>query len=246
MTRPAVFSVDRLDLAFAPAPWLFAQQRRAEIDAYFAELQREKPAIWNGRVLVLRRHELRDGVFHGAYLETDYASFSAWRHWQPTDAGVHDCFGAGAVISADGAVLLGVMGAHTANAGWIYFPAGTPDPADIIDGKVDLDWSVARELKEETGLDIAEVSPAPGWTTVIDGQLIVHIKTLRSRLSAEQLRTNMLAHLATEAQPELADIRIVHGPADYDPAMPAFVTAFLEAYFSGRLPIPESQRELRG
>ena len=144
-------------------------------------------------------------------------------------------FGAGAVISADGAVLLGVMGAHTANAGWIYFPAGTPDPSDIIDGKVDLDWSVARELKEETGLDIAEVAPASGWTTVIDGQLIVHIKTLRSALAADALRARMLEHLATEAQPELADIRIVRGPADYDPAMPAFVTAFLEAHFSGPL-----------
>lgn len=235
MTSLAVFSVDRLDLAFEPAPWPFAQARRAEIDAWFAELQRQKPAIWNGRVLVLHRYEMRDGIFRGAYLETDYASFSAWRHWQPTDAGVHDCFGAGAVISADGAVLLGVMGAHTANAGWIYFPAGTPDPSDIIDGKVDLDWSVARELKEETGLDIAEVAPASGWTTVIDGQLIVHIKTLRSALAADALRARMLEHLATEAQPELADIRIVRGPADYDPAMPAFVKAFLEAHFAGPL-----------
>lgn len=235
MTGPAIFSVDRLDLDFEPAPWLFADQRRADIDAWFAELQRQKPAIWNGRVLVLHRHALRDGVFRGAYLETDYASFSAWRHWRTADAGVRDCFGAGAVISADGAVLLGVMGAHTANAGLIYFPCGTPDPADIIDGKVDLDWSVARELKEETGLDIAEVAPAPGWTTVIDGQLIVHVKLLRSALSADQLRTRMLAHLATEAQPELTDIRVVHGPADFDPPMPTFVTTFLEAYFSGRL-----------
>ena len=235
MSSPAVFHVDRLDLAFAPQPWPFAQARRTEIDAWFADLQRRKPAIWNGRILVLHRHEVRDGVFRGAYLEPDYASFSAWRHWQPADAGVHDCFGAGAVISADGTVLLGVMGAHTANAGWIYFPCGTPDPSDIIDGKVDLDWSVARELKEETGLDIAEVTPASGWTTVMDGQLIVHIKTLRSALTADDLRATMLAHLAAEAEPELAGIRIVRGPADYDPAMPAFVTAFLDAHFSGRL-----------
>lgn len=238
MTSPAVFPVDRLDLAFAPAPWRFADERRAQIDAYFAELQRQKPAIWNGRVLVLHRYEMREGVFRGAYLETDYASFSAWRRWQPAHAGVHDCFGAGAVIAADGAVLLGVMGAHTANAGWIYFPCGTPDPSDIIDGKVDLDWSVARELKEETGLDIAEVAQAPGWTTVIDGQLIVHIKTLRSPLAADALRARMLDHLAAEAEPELADIRIVRSPADVDPAMPGFVTTFLDAHFAGRLANP--------
>ena len=166
MTAPAIFPIDRLALSFAPKPWPFAEARRAEIDAYFAELQRQKPAIWNGRVLLLHRQVMSEGVFRGDYLETDYASFAAWRHWGMPKAGVHDCFGAAAVISADGAVLLGVMGAQTANAGWIYFPAGTPDPSDIVGGTVDLERSVARELKEETGLDVSEFAPDPGWTTV--------------------------------------------------------------------------------
>lgn len=228
MSSPTVFAIDRLNLAFSPKPWPFAQERRAEIDAYFARLQSDNPALFNGRVLLLHRQVLSDGVFRGAYLETDYASFLAWRRWGVQAAGVHDCFGAGAMVSADGAVLLGVMGEHTANPGHVYFPAGTPDPSDIIAGKVDLDASVARELKEETGLDIAEFSVAPGWTTVADGQLFVQIKTLRSAHSAEDLRARMLKHLAAEAQPELADIRIVRGRADYDAAMPRYVTAFLE------------------
>ena len=235
MSEPIVFAVDRLDLVLAPKPWPFAETRRAEIEAYFAGLQKEKPALFNGRVLLLHRQVVSEGVFRGEYLETDYASFLAWRHWAPPKSGVHDCFGAAAVIAADGAVLLGVMGVHTANAGQIYFPAGTPDPSDIVDGKVDLDFSVARELKEETGLDIAEVAPAPGWTTVVNGQLIVQIKTLRSALPAEALRARMLAHLASEAEPELADIRIVRGPVDVDAAMPRFVTAYLEAHFDGAL-----------
>ena len=235
MTDPTIFPIDRLALSFAPKPWPFAQERRAEIEAYFAELQRHKPAIWNGRVLLLYRQVVRDGVFSGDYLETDYASFAAWRHWGMPKAGVHDCFGAAAVISADGAVLLGVMGAHTANAGWIYFPAGTPDPSDIVGGAVDLERSVARELKEETGLGVSEFAPDPGWTTVLEGGLIVQIKTLRSPLAAENLRARMLAHLAAEAEPELADIQIVRKRADFDPAMPRFVTAFLEAFFDGRL-----------
>jgi 8-oxo-dGTP pyrophosphatase MutT (NUDIX family) len=238
MTAPLVLAVDRLDLSFSPRPWSFADERRDEIAAYFAELKRKKPAIWNGRVLLLHRHQIHDGVFRGDYLETDYASFSAWRHRGMPSAGVADCFGAAAVIAADGALLLGVMGEHTANAGRIYFPAGTPDPSDIAGGKVDLGFSVARELKEETGLDIAECRPRAGWTTVIDGALIVHIKSLSSALAAAELRARILAHLAAEPQPELADIRVVRGAADFDPAMPRFVRAFLRAHFGGQLANP--------
>lgn len=235
---PSVFHVDRLELVFAPKPWAFALERRAEIDAYFAGLQREKPALWNGRVLLLHSQVLAEGVLRGAYLETDYASFAAWCHWGRPHAGAHDCFGAVALVSADGAVLLGVMGAHTFNAGQIYFPCGTPDPDDIIDGKVDLEFSVRRELKEETGLDVAEFTAEPGWTTVVDGALIAHIKVLRSHESAETLRVRMLDHLNSESHPELADIRIVRGPGDFDPMMRRFVTAFLAQRFGLSTPSP--------
>lgn len=234
MSEPAVFRVDRLELTFEPKPWAFAVERRAEIDAFFQALRREKPALWNGRVLLLHRHELDAGVMRGGYLETDYASFAAWCAWERPPAGVCDCFGAAAIIAANGAALLGVMGPHTANAGRIYFPCGTPDPSDVIGGQVDLDFSVRRELKEETGIDAASLDVAPGWTAVVDGSLIALIKTLRSPNDAEVLRGRMLAHLASEAQPELSDIRIVRGPADFDPAMPRFVTAFLRHHFGGR------------
>jgi 8-oxo-dGTP pyrophosphatase MutT (NUDIX family) len=230
---PAVYRVDRLELAFTPKLWAFAIERRPAIDAFFANLQREKQTVWNGRVLLLHHQVMSEGVFRGAYLETDYASFAAWRSWGYPPAGAHDCFGAAAIMSADGAFLLGRMAAHTANAGQVYFPCGTPDPGDIVEGKVDLDFSVRRELKEETGFDAAEFSAEPGWTTVVDGALMAQIKVLRSTQSAEALRARMLAHLARERQPELADIRIVRGPSDFEPAMPRFVTAFLAQRFAG-------------
>lgn len=228
---PLVFRVDRLELSFAPKPWAFAEERRAEIDAYFAQLRREKPALWNGRVLLLHHQVVEGGVFRGQYLESDYASFSAWRAWGRPKAGVHDCFGAAAVVAADGAVLLGVMAPHTFNGGSVYFPCGTPDPDDIVDGKVDLAASARRELKEETGCDVTEFAAEPGWTTIVDGLLIAQIKVLRSVEDAETLRARMLAHLARERQPELGDVRVVRGTADFDAAMPYFVTAFLRHHF---------------
>ncbi|HZD89236.1 MAG TPA: NUDIX hydrolase [Pseudolabrys sp.] len=234
MEAPTVVALDRLDLTFDPQPWPFAIEKRGEIDAYFEALKREKPALWNGRVLLMHRHAVEDGVLRGRYLETDFASFTAWRAWGRPPTGAYDCFGAAAIVAADGAVLVGVMGAHTANAGRIYFPCGTPDPSDIHGGKVDLDFSVRRELQEETGFEAGDFDVAPGWTMVVDGTLIAQIKTLRSRDSADTLRARALVHLASEQHPELADIRIVRGPGDFDPAMPRFVTAFLRDHFGGR------------
>ena len=222
-----IVTVDALDLTYAPHPWKFAMERRAQIDAHFADLQRAKPALWNGRVLLMHRHGIAGGVFRGAYLETDYASFRAWHDWGCPEAGVTDSFGAGAIRAADGAFLLAAMGAHTANAGRVYFPCGTPDPEDVIDGRVDFEHSVRREIREETGLDYDAFEVEPGWTVVADGPLFAVIKLLHAAESASALRARVLDHLAKEQQPELAGIRIVRGPADLDPMMPRFVTAFL-------------------
>ncbi len=230
---PSVFHIDGLELAFVQKPWTFANERRVEIDAFFAAMRQEKPTLWNGRVLLMHHQVLEAGVLRGEYLETDYASFAAWRHWGRPPAGVRDCFGAGAIIARDGAVLLGVMGAETFNAGLIYFPCGTPDPDDIVAGKVDLDLSVRRELKEETGLDVAEFESEPGWTMVVDGPLIAQIKVLHSTEKSNTLRERALAHLASQPHPELSDIRIVRESTDIDRAMPRFVTAFLAARFAG-------------
>ena len=230
---PRVFHVDRLDLNFKPQPWPFAAARAAEIDAFFAARQRENPALWNGQVLLMHRHALDGGVFHGDFLRTDFASFSAWHSWGKPEAGVRDCFAAAAILGADGAFLLGVMAGHTFNGGRIYFPCGTPDPSDIAGAKVDFEFSVRRELKEETGLDVAEFSAEPGWTTVVDDALIAQIKVLRARQSAEDVRTRILKQLASEQQPELADIRTARSAADFDPMMPGYVKAFLAHRFGG-------------
>jgi hypothetical protein len=51
-------------------------------------------------------------------------------------------------------------------------------------------------------------------------------------LPAEEARRLILSRLATLAHEELADIRIVAGPADLDPArMPPFQIAYLEHAF---------------
>lgn len=224
----AVLRLARLDLEFAPRPWAFAQENSAAIACHFAELQQRKPAVWNGRILLLQEHAVEGDVLRGRYFETDYASFVAWRDWGFPDATVRNCFSLGALRTGDGAFLLGVMGAHTLNAGKVYFPAGTPEPGDLVGDVVDLAGSIRREVAEETGLTPAAYRAEPGWYCVPGPTHMAQFKVLHVDASAAEVKTRILDHLAREAEPELADIRIVRGPADLDPMMPPFVITFLQ------------------
>ena len=223
-----VIRIEQVALRFTPRPWAFAVERREQIDAHFKKLQRDKPALWNGRVLLMHQHAIEGSLLRGDYLETDFASFLAWRDWGFPDAAIRNCFGLGALRSKDGAFLLGVMAPHTANAGRIYFPGGTPEPADIVGDTVDLEGSVLREVTEETGLTCDELNIEPGWHVVFAGPRIAMLKLIQADETADVLRVRIHAHLAKEVRPELSSIRIVRGPADFAPMMPDFITAFLQ------------------
>ena len=166
----------------------------------------------------------------GAYFETDFASFLAWRDWGFPDQSVRNAFPQAALLSADGAFLLGVMGGHTANAGRVYFPSGTPDLNDVEGDRVDVAGSLVRELREETGLDASDLTIQPGWTAVFEGPLIALFRVVRSTEPAATLRQRILGNLAGIAGPELADIHIVRSPADHDSRMTGYVTAYLDDF----------------
>src|SRR3954470_20801947 len=203
-----IIPVARLDLRFEPAPWRFADERRNEIDTHFAKLRVERPEMWNGRVLLMHSGEIADGVLTGAYLDTDFASFIAWRDWGFPDKSVRNCFAMAALRSSDGAFLLGIMGNHTATAGQVYFAAGTPDRSDLAGETVDLERGVIRELTEETGLSPADVKPQDGWYATPFGQRLALMKIVQAHQTADALRERILAFIAGEREPELAGIHV--------------------------------------
>jgi 8-oxo-dGTP pyrophosphatase MutT (NUDIX family) len=228
MAEIAIHRVTQLDLKIVPQRWLFAEQRRADIDTHFAVKQREKP-IWNGRVLLGQNPDFTADRFSAGYFEADFASFLAWRDWGFPDSEVFNGFGMGALRCSDGAFVLGEMGQHTANAGRIYFPSGTPDPDDIREGTVDMSGSVAREVEEETGLTSVDYRASPHWDCVVAGAAIAMIKILDVDVSGQTLRARIEANLARQDRPELSAIHLVHDRRDLTAAMPRFVTAFIEA-----------------
>ena len=229
MTAPVIHRVATLDLAFRPAPWDFAEQRRDEITAHFAAKRIEKPDMFNGRVLLGRNAVFDAGVLTAEYFETDCASFLAWRDFGYPDKDIFNGFGMGALRSSDGAYLLGEMASHTANAGRIYFASGTPDRNDIRGDRVDIAASVVREVEEETGLSPADYHAADDWHCVVTATSIAMMRVLDVAMPGEALRDRVEANLATQTERELSAMHLVQSIDDFTPAMPVFVTAFIAA-----------------
>jgi 8-oxo-dGTP pyrophosphatase MutT (NUDIX family) len=174
-------------------------------------------------------------TFRATYLETDFANLLAWRDLGFPDDTVVNGFAMAALQGSDGAYVMGVMGSHTANAGKVYFPAGTPDPADVrADGRVDLAGSVARELAEETGLEAAHFSTADHWIVVRHGPRVAFLRPMRAPEPAAAVAARIERHLRDDPDPELSGVRVVRGLADLDEAaMPDFLQEFLHWSFAG-------------
>jgi 8-oxo-dGTP pyrophosphatase MutT (NUDIX family) len=229
MRAPRIHRVTTLDLPVRPWSWPFADERRADIDAHFAAKQREKPKVWNGRVLLGRNPEFTGERLRADYFETDFASFLAWRDWGFPDSSVFNGFGMGALRSVDGAFIMGEMAQHTANAGRVYFPSGTPDLDDVRNSAVDVDGSVTREVEEETGLTPTDYRAGAHWDCVCSGAAVAIIKILQVDMPGEALVERIEANLAHQSQPELAAIHLVRRLSDLTDRMPRFVTAFVES-----------------
>jgi 8-oxo-dGTP pyrophosphatase MutT (NUDIX family) len=235
-----LLKVRELDLVFESARWAFAERQAASIAAHWVRMTKAKPALFNGRVLLLGRRAIVTGpdgavTLKGAFFATDYADYLAWEQFGFPGDPVDNCFSMAALRGSDGAFLLGEMAHHTINAGQIYFPAGTPDPTDVFGGRVDLEESARRELLEETGVDASEAAIARGWTVVFADRRIACMKLMTLSVPAARAKARIEAYLARDPHAELSRMHIVRSPRDIDDSrVPVFVSDYLRDAFAHR------------
>ena len=212
---------------FVDHAWAFPRAHDAAIAAHWQARIARSPGLFDGTVLLSCAHAIVDGVAHLDLFATRYSTFTYYRHVRHADPQVRNAFAAIVPWTADGAVLLGAMGAHTANAGQLYFPCGTPDLDDVRGTAVDLAGSAARELAEETGLALP-AGAGTAWILLEGENQLAFLRPLRFPEPAAVIAARIADHLRSEAEPELAGIAVVRSAAEIDPArMPGFVRAYL-------------------
>lgn len=221
---------------FVTYDWAFPRENAAAIAAHWQTRIARAPGMFDGTVLLCCDHAVADRAARLDLFATRYATFTYYRDTRHADARIADArianaFAAIVPWTSDGAVLLGEMGARTANAGQLYFPCGTPDPDDIQGARVDLVGSAARELAEETGLALPDEAETDWVLLEGEGQL-AFLRPVRFPETAARLVARIADHLGAEAEPELAGMHVVRGRDDIDAArMPGFVRAYLADAF---------------
>ncbi|HZH51772.1 MAG TPA: NUDIX hydrolase [Microvirga sp.] len=225
--------VANVEARLKPMDWDWALRNREHIQANWQRRKAQTPKMYNGRVLMLRDLELTQERCVNTYFEVDYADLVAWIDLGNPDRSVANGFAMGALRGSDGAFICGVMDGHTANAGRIYFPAGTPDRSDVRpDGTVDLATSLTRELFEETGLAGADYRVGDEWIVVQRWPSVAMMRTVTLPVPAEEGAAAIRRSIAKQDPPELSDLKIVRGPEDIDPQkMPLFLQSFFRWSF---------------
>ncbi|MGQ4273110.1 NUDIX hydrolase [Terrihabitans sp. B22-R8] len=214
--RPAhIVPVAGFDAFLVDEPWPWREEHRAAIDEHWAEAKAAKPALFDGKVLVARRFEIADGIWRAPHIVIPYSALKYWLSRDFVDAGAFNSFASAVVVTADRAVLLGRMAPHTANAGRVYFPCGTPDLDDVEGGRLNLENSLLRELDEETGLGPHVIPTEHRWVGQ-DGPLICCARRFDTALTALEVEAVIAAHQANDPQPELDRVILVKSPSDLE------------------------------
>ena len=235
--------VSAVDIRLVPGQWPAPASLRERIPEIWGWLRAANPNLWDGRVLGVSARggggppTIEGGVLIGEAREDSYSAFLTWRQLGFPEIGVRNLFGSAVIVTADRALLLGLMAETTANAGIIYPPGGSLEPGDVgADGQVDVLGSIVRELQEETGLDAAEARVG-ATIAIFDGPRVSLGRLFHFADTAAQLQSRVRGNLARQTDRELADVVVIRTVADLEAAgpHPPYVRELVEAFSMGKL-----------
>lgn len=235
-------AVAEVDLRIRPEPHVFDPGDRARIEAGWAAVSARNPRLWNGPFFLFDWADFRRAEggyrFVGEGASTDFASFLAWRDRTPLDPRFSHVFPVGAVVTADDRLMIGRMGAHTANPGRLYPPSGSFEPSDLmIDGdtaRLDPVANMVREIAEEVGLDARSWPLDPGWLIVESGpRRHAVVRVIRAPDTAADLAARAEAFIARDAEPELDGVLFPRIGDRVDPVLSVPYVNRLLAHLAG-------------
>jgi len=226
-----VFPVTSLDLTVLPGehPFAVAQKEAAAVN-WEAEIS-ANPALYDNGMVFQHRISLHDGAIAGQAYIAPFSTYMWWRKQAVLEQGFH-LYGWCIPVSSDGAIIAIRMGAWTVNAGMVYCAAGSLDGLDVVDGKCDIDGNMAREVREETGLDLSTARPDMGYFATHNNRRITVFRFFRFDRTADEMLDEIAAHMEVDEEKEIDGAVAIRSadPAShrYHPAMLPVLKMFFD------------------
>ncbi|MAY61215.1 MAG: DNA mismatch repair protein MutT [Rhizobiales bacterium] len=227
-----IHPVRSIDIRVDPSALPWATARAVEVEANWLREKAANPHIFNGEVVLMSDIRFEDGRVSGVAHVTRYASQLYWIRHGRSDTGVAHLFSAAIMVSEDGAVLLGRMSDRTVNAGEVYAPCGSLDRSDIVGDRIDVFANMAREVAEETGLDLATAEADPECLVYRAEGLYALFRIYRFDRDAETLIAEIDRHIASDPEAELSGVVAVRGVGDITADMKPYMRDYLMYHFA--------------
>ena len=162
LPQNSVAPVNHVEVRFDPTPHPFELANAQAIEANWQAEHAANPALFDGKVVLLSQLALDGDRLTGTCHPVRYATMLYWRK-NKGNQGIWHSFAFAVLVASDNALVAIRMGPQTANAGRVYFAAGSFEPSDVVDGLVDLTGNMHREVLEETGLQIDGLRTDPSY-----------------------------------------------------------------------------------
>lgn len=235
-----ILPVSRITVRLDDAPHPYELENRAAIDANWAAERARQPRLFDGEMILLASAGYHDGRIEGRCHPIRFATFLHWRRNRDASAGYH-VFASAMPVTADGALLAVRMGPHTANAGRVYFAAGSFERQDFSGGLVDVDHNIRREVAEETGFDLAGVPHERHYHALCTTAGLTLVRRYCLGVDAETAAARVRTHIAGETEPEVDEAVIIRAEADVPESAPPHMKPLVRWHFSGEAaPLPEA------
>jgi 8-oxo-dGTP pyrophosphatase MutT (NUDIX family) len=149
----------KLTLTFDQEKVTLPRAIRKKVDQHWTQLIESNPHLRNGEVFTITAVKDDSGHLEISLAETDYAHYLySSQVGGLEEHAVRIIHPAVLVVSSDDKFIFGAMGEHTSRPGVIQFCGGGIDHEDVVDGIIDIEHNVVKELSEELGIDARDKS----------------------------------------------------------------------------------------
>ena len=226
-----ILPVDEIDVRLDPAPHPFERGNVEAIAAGWAAASAANPALFDGAMVLLSALNYSQGRLCGVCHVVRYSTFLHWRRHRDTKE-AHHAFAHAMPVSSEGALLAIRMAPHTLNAGKVYFAAGSFGPQDFAGGRIDIQANMAREVAEETGLDLDAAQPEVRHYLISTAGGVVIFRRYRFARTADALAASVRAHIVVDPDPEISEPVVLADRASRPAGLMAYMPALIDWHFS--------------